>query len=231
MTNETPNVCAVCSTEPEQAANGRHARFSDRLLFFRKFIEKGRTISSAVPSSASLAAGVLRRVDFSRPATIVELGAGTGAVTAEIMSRLRPCHRFVTVENDPEFCEVLRRRFPETAILQADASAISKPLAEMGIHKVDYVLSALPTPNLSARATVRLWRWLLHALCPEGLFIQITIVPLVYRNFYHRLFDSVEYKMVWRNIPPGGVYCCAKPRTHLSHTATAGMHRRSRSPS
>lgn len=216
MTNESSNACAADATLVDPAANGRRARFSDKWLFFRKFIEKGRTISSAVPSSTSLVAGVLRRVDFTRPATIVELGAGTGAVTTEIVARLRPFHRFVAVENDPDFCNILRRRFPETLLLQADASEIAKPLADMGIHKVDYILSGLPTPNLSAKATVRLWRWLHHALAPEGLFIQITIAPLVYRKFYDRLFDSVEYRMVWRNLPPGGVYWCAKPRPHLS---------------
>jgi phospholipid N-methyltransferase len=62
---------------------------------------------------------------------------------------------------------------------------------------------------------VSLWRWLSDALEPDGVFVQITVAPLVYRAFYSRLFESVDYRMVWRNVPPGGVYCCAQPRQHL----------------
>ncbi|MBN2563939.1 MAG: ribosomal RNA adenine dimethylase [Phycisphaerae bacterium] len=193
----------------------RRARLSDRVLFFRKFLSKGLQVSSAVPSSRAMACAILRQIDLSQPATIIELGAGTGPVTEQIIARLRPSHRFVAVENDPEFCEVLRRRFPETSLLEVDASRIAEPLANMGVHTVDYVLSGLPTPNLPLRSSVRLWRWLLRSLSPHGLFVQLTIAPLVYRRFYDRLFNSVEYRMIWRNIPPGGVYCCSKPRRHL----------------
>lgn len=204
------------SAEPalaESRAEERGERLSDRSLFFRKFLAKGTVISSVAPSSQSLVRCILSYVDFDKPSTIVELGAGTGPLTERILERLQPHHRFVAVENDPDFCEILRRRFPETPLLEANAANISGTLASLGIRKVDYVLSCLPTPNLPKRDMVRLWRWLGEALNPGGLFVQITEVPLYYRNFYNRLFDSVDYSMVWWNIPPGGVYCCAKPRS------------------
>jgi phosphatidylethanolamine/phosphatidyl-N-methylethanolamine N-methyltransferase len=185
---------------------------SDRALFLKKFLAKGKTISSAVPSSRALVSGVLRNVDFSHPSTIVELGAGVGPVTEQILERIQPHHRFAAVENDHEFCEVLRRRFPEATVLETDASRVSEPLANIGIHKVDYVISGLPTPNLPRRSTIKLMRWLRESLAPNGLFIQITVAPLLYRGFYDRLFKEVEYRMVWWNVPPGGVYCCSAPR-------------------
>jgi phosphatidylethanolamine/phosphatidyl-N-methylethanolamine N-methyltransferase len=197
----------------------RRARLSDFGLFFSKFVTKGRTISSAVPSSPAMVSRVLDHVDFSRPATLVELGAGTGAVTEQIVEQLRPHHRFVAVENDPDFCDVLRRRFPDTTLLQADATRIAEPLASIGVHRVDYVISGLPTPNLPRRAMVRLWKWLRRSMNPNGLFIQITVAPILYRSFYSRLFDSVRYEMVWLNIPPGGVYRCGRPRPRLARPA------------
>ena len=216
MTNDSSNANVAEPQLAESAFLGQHERLSDRVLFFRKFLAKGRMISSAVPSSRQMVSRILRHVDFSRPGTIVELGAGTGPVTEQIIERLRPFQRFVAVESDPDFCEILRRRFPSTTLLQMDASRIAEPLSSMGIHRVDYVLSGLPTPNLPGRAAVRLWRWLLKSLAPDGVFVQITVAPLVYRAFYNRLFHSVEYQMVWRNFPPGGVYCCSRPRRHLS---------------
>jgi phospholipid N-methyltransferase len=203
----------------ESTLASRAARLSDVSLFFSKFVAKGRTISSAVPSSRAMVAGVLDHVDFSRPGTIVELGAGTGPVTEQIVEQLRPHHRFVAVENDADFCDVLRRRFPETTLLQTDASRVADPLSKLGIHKVDYVISGLPTPNLPARAKVRLWRWLFESLSPNGVFIQITVVPMIYRGFYQRIFRDVDYNMIWLNVPPGGVYRCSSPRRHLRKSA------------
>ena len=84
-----------------------------------------------------------------------------------------------------------------------------------GIHKVDYVVSGLPTPNLPRRASARLWSWLREALNPGGAFLQITVAPLLYRPFYDRLFENVEYRMVWWNMPPGGVYICRNPRASI----------------
>lgn len=221
MSNHPSNINVAEPRLADSALTGRDERLSDRALFFRKFLTKGRVISSAVPSSRALVSGVLRHVDFTRPATIVELGAGTGPLTEQIVHRLSPHHRFVMVENDPDFCDVLRRRFPRTPVLEADASKIAEPLGNMGIHRVDYVLSGLPTPNLPARSAVRLWRWLRKALTPNGLFVQITIAPMIYNRFYDRLFESVDYRMVWWNIPPGGVYRCSNPRRHLFRQAQA----------
>jgi len=199
----------------QSALSTREARLGDRGLFLKKFLNKGRTISSAAPSSKAMAKALVEAVDFSSPGTIIELGAGTGPVTEYILERLRPHHRFVAVENDPDFCEVLRRRFPELTLLEQDATRVAEALRRLGIERVDYVISGLPSPALSPRGIVRLWRWLSEVLAPNGLFVQITIVPLIYRAFYARLFEKVDYRMVWWNMPSGGGYRCSNPRRHL----------------
>lgn len=216
MPRNQPNANIADPSFGDPTAARRVSHLADRGLFLKKFLDKGTTISAAVPSSRALVKGVLKPIDFSKPSTIIELGAGTGAVTEEILERLRPHHRFAAVENDHDFCEVLRRRFPEVNILETDATRIREPLAHIGLHKVDYVVSGLPTPNLPRKAAARMWQWLRQSLAPDGLFLQITVAPLIYRGFYERLFESVEYRMVWWNIPPGGVYVCKRPRATLT---------------
>lgn len=220
--NSDAGVSETAMADPTLAPD--KACLADLVLFFQKFLSKGLTISSAVPSSPSMVATILQHIDFDRPGTIIELGAGTGPITVEILEQLRPHHRFVMVENDPDFCEILRRRFPNTPLIQADASELAEPLARMGIKKVDYVVSGLPTPNMPTRSAIRLWQWLQQTLTPTGLFIQITNVPLFYRKFYRRLFESAEHQTVLLNIPPGGVYRCARPRHHLSKNNTYRPH-------
>ena len=156
MPRNQPNANVADPTYGDPAAARRMPHLSDRGLFLKKFLDKGTGISAAVPSSRALSRGVIKPIDFSKPSTIVELGAGTGAVTAEIIERLQPHHRFAAVENDHDFCEVLRRRFPEVNILETDATRIREPLAHLGLHKIDYVVSGLPTPNLPRRAIVRI---------------------------------------------------------------------------
>lgn len=206
MSQDSSTARVSESEIPQRSAAAEYA------LFFRKWLEKGRTISSAVPSSRTMAVKLLGAIDFSRPGVIVELGAGTGAVTEYIVERLRPQHRFVAVENDPEFVDVLRRRFANHTILQADATRLAEPLANFGIHRIRYIVSCLPTPAFSKRSIVRFARWVEQSLDPDGLFLQLTIAPLFYRGFYERLFEHVNYRMVWRNVPPGGVYLCRQPR-------------------
>lgn len=212
MSSDSGNANVAKPPLAVQSLDTNGKRIADRALFLQKFLTKGRIISSAAPSSQVLVRSMLRYVDFDRPGTIVELGAGIGPVTEQVLHRIQPHHRFVAVENDPDFCEVLRRRFPGMSVLQSDATRIAEPLAGLGIRKVDYVLSGLPTPSLPPRAMVRLWRWLRDNLAPGGVFIQITVAPFLYRRFYERLFESVQYRMVWWNFPPGGVYCCSMPR-------------------
>ncbi len=160
--------------------------------------------------------GILKHVQFDHPSTIVELGAGTGPVTEKVLALVRPHHRFIAIENDPDFCEVLRRKFPKLHLLESDATTLVEPFERMGLeHGVGYVISCLPTPNLTRKGMVQLWKWLRFVLSPRGVFIQITVAPLVYRGFYTRLFEQVEYEMIWRNVPPGGIYCCTRPRLHL----------------
>lgn len=214
MSHDPSNANVAETDLAETSLAERGAKIGDFALFFRKFLAKGRTISSAVPSSPALVEGVLRPIDFSKPATIVELGAGTGPVTQELLEQIRPHHRFVAVENDPDFCDVLRRRFPELTLLQADATQLKEPLAKMGINKVDYVLSGLPFPSLPPRAMLRLSRWMNEVMGPNSLFIQITVAPVLFKSFYHRMFEDVDYRMVWLNVPPGGVYYCSRPRKY-----------------
>lgn len=159
---------------------------------------------------------MLSYIDFDRPGTIVEIGAGTGAVTEHIVDRLRPHHRFVAVDNDPDFVNVLRRRFPDQTVLLADASRLAEPLSHFGITHVRYVISCIPTPALPRRAILRLTRWVAQALAPDGLYVQLTLAPLIYRRFYRRMFERVAYAMVWKNVPPGGVYVCGSPRGTMS---------------
>jgi hypothetical protein len=83
----------------------------DWWLMVRKFLEQGTGVASFAPSSRFLARTMIKGIDYDKAKCIVELGAGTGSVTKEILARLRPQTKFMIVERDPDFCNRLRDRF------------------------------------------------------------------------------------------------------------------------
>ncbi|HMR67878.1 MAG TPA: rRNA adenine N-6-methyltransferase family protein, partial [Anaerolineae bacterium] len=91
-------------------------------IFLRKFLRHGTQVASVAPSSRRLALALCHYVTPDRPQTILELGAGTGAVTAVVAERMHPHSRLLAVEMDPDFAAVLRRRDPQAQVIEADAA-------------------------------------------------------------------------------------------------------------
>jgi phospholipid N-methyltransferase len=61
----------------------------ERVLFFGKFLQAPLKIGSVTPSSAWLVEAMLAPIPWGT-STVVELGAGTGVITREILRRLPP---------------------------------------------------------------------------------------------------------------------------------------------
>jgi phospholipid N-methyltransferase len=181
---------------------------SDLFLVLRKFFREGTSVATAAPSSRWMAKSILHGIDFDRVKTIVELGAGTGPITVEILKRLKPHTKFFVVEIDPDFCNRLRQRFPSLDIVEGDAAKLDTLLAERGFDGCDEVISGLPIPSFPEGLRRSILAASARALGPAGVFRQLTIMPLVYQNLYRRYFADVKFRFVPLNIPPGGVYMC-----------------------
>ena len=84
----------------------------DEFRFIRSLIEKPLTVGAVAPSGKALARVMANYVDPAAPGPIVELGPGTGPVTEALIERGIDPARLTLVEYDPEFCRLLRQRFP-----------------------------------------------------------------------------------------------------------------------
>jgi phospholipid N-methyltransferase len=175
---------------------------------FTKFLQRGRAIASFAPSSRFMARAILRGIDFSKCRSIVELGAGTGPITAELLKRVDPSCRVLIIELDPDLCRHLRQRFPGVDIVQADASDLDQLLDERGISGVDHILSGLPLPSFPEAVRDRILDISARRLHGDGSFRQLTVMPWVYYRLYRRYFTDIHFRFVPCNLPPGGVYIC-----------------------
>src|SRR3989304_9646966 len=86
-------------------------------LHFRRFLAHPLRVRSVVPASEDLSRLIAAQVDPRGDGFVVELGAGTGAVTRALLSRGVAAHRLAVVEIDLEMVEYLRASFPEICVI------------------------------------------------------------------------------------------------------------------
>lgn len=220
MTTDPPAADAKTSaktnpnTPPAPAAappTPSRPRGPDWWLMMKAFLTQGRKIASFAPSSGPMARKMIDGIDWDQARCVVELGAGTGPITAQVIRRLRPHTRAVVIELDPTLCGRLQARFqgvPNLDVIQGDATQFDKYLAERGIDKVDHVLSGLPLPSFPEDLRNAVLRTSARSLAAHGTFRQLTVMPLVYYKLYARYFDDVRFRFCPWNLPPGGVYVC-----------------------
>ena len=192
-------------TPPHKAPVGLD-RFEDEARFLRSWIERPLLTGAVTPSSKMLARTMAGYVDPRRPGPIVELGPGTGPVTEALVRRGVAQDRLVLVEYNPDFCRLLKRRFPKATIVQGDAYAIQETLAEALTELAAATVSSLPlfTKPLPVRSD------LLEAaqalMQPGAPFIQFTyaVVPPIPKN--PKRYSAIASNRVWLNLPPARVW-------------------------
>ena len=149
----------------------------DRLAFFRQAREHYHTTGAIAPSSRFLARAQTRplaalKSQLDRPARVLEVGPGTGAVTRRIVSLLEPGDVFDLVEINQEFANLLGRRFtddPSFSRLSESARVHAVPLQEF--HRetpYDVIISGLPMNNFSSALVEELFEAYFRLLSPEG---------------------------------------------------------------
>lgn len=180
----------------------------DWWLMLTKFLKQGRTVASFAPSSRYMARSIIRGIDFDKAKCIVELGAGTGPITAELVKHIKAHTKLLTIELDPDMAARLKAKFPMVDVVNGDACEFDKLLADRGFPQVDHVISGLPLPSFPAELRDGIMSSAARTLAPGGTFRQLTVMPWVYYKMYRRYFDDVRFKLVPWNMPPGGVYVC-----------------------
>jgi phosphatidylethanolamine/phosphatidyl-N-methylethanolamine N-methyltransferase len=198
-------------TYSEPIAVAEASSLRDYTLFLRSFVAHGTNIASLFPSSRWTAQSMLGGIEFEKCQAVMELGAGTGAVTASLLQASLGKCRAIIVEREPAFCERLAERFPRAEIVAGDALQMSNILKRLGIDRIDHVVSTLPINWLPSNQRTKLLKNICRHLQPQGSFRQLTHLPWSHRAVYTQHFASVCCPIVWRNLPPAGCYICCKP--------------------
>src|SRR5215207_6697230 len=122
-------------------------QIADRLHFLRAFAANPRQVGAILPTSRWAVRDMLDLGDVPGADLVVELGAGTGVQTGEILARMRPEARLIALEIDPALVRILEQRFddPRLEVVCDSAEHLAKHLDG---ELADVLVCALPFTSL-----------------------------------------------------------------------------------
>ncbi len=179
---------------------------TDRLSFLRAFLANPRQVGAVLPTSRAAVRDMLDLADVPGADLVVELGAGTGVQTGEILARLGPGARLVSLEIDPQLAKLLDARFDDPR-LQVVCDSAENLDVHLGGQRADVVVSALPYTSLEPALRRRILDRLPVSVAPGGTVLVIQYSPLLLREL-RRLFPSVRQRISVWNVPPAFLFAC-----------------------
>jgi phospholipid N-methyltransferase len=182
-------------------------QLGDRLRFLRAFAAHPRQVGAILPTSRYAVRDMLDLGDVAGARLVVELGAGTGVQTGEILARMKPGARLVALEIDPGLARLLEERFddPRLQVVCDSAEHLSEHLDG---EQADVLVCALPFTSLEPGLRRRILDTLPNALAPRGTALVIQYSPLIQAEL-RRLFPSVRPRISLLNVPPAFLFACS----------------------
>jgi phosphatidylethanolamine/phosphatidyl-N-methylethanolamine N-methyltransferase len=181
-------------------------RLDDEMQFIRSWIEKPLSTGAVMPSSKALARTMAGYVDPQSIGPVIELGPGTGPVTEALVQRGIDPSRLILVEFNPDFCRLLRTRYPAATVVQGDAYRLRRLLETLVREPAAAVVSGLPLVTKPLRTRLRLISDAMGLLAPGAPFVQFTyaMVPPIPKALSGIKAEASE--LIWLNLPPARVW-------------------------
>ena len=137
---------------------------------------------------------------------MIELGPGTGPVTEALVEHGVDPARLILVEFNPDFCRLLRARYPAATVVQGDAYRLRRLLTTYVREPAAAVVSGLPLMTKPLRTRLRLISDAMALLTPNAPFVQFTyaMVPPIPKALSGITAQASE--LIWLNLPPARVW-------------------------
>ncbi|UCE58822.1 MAG: methyltransferase domain-containing protein [Phycisphaerales bacterium] len=155
---------------------GKTTKLTRHWRFFKRYLSKPSTVGAVGPSSDMLAAALCEPLcKCARPARILEIGAGTGAVTQHIGMLMSDHDELDICEIEPEFASILRRDVLSRPVFASAVEDGRVRLLEMPVQdlsesrRYDFVVSGLPLTVFELRDVRNVFSVIRRCLKPGGI--------------------------------------------------------------
>lgn len=172
--------------------------------FLRAFFRDRRTIGAVAPTSRGVARRIARLAAVERAQRMVEFGAGTGAITSELLAAMPDDGRLWAYEIHPPFVQHLRAAVgdPRFNVLETSAEAIGELRDREAPDGFDAIVSSIPFSLIGPEQTPVILRAARKALRPGGRFVALQYHPRFLAPFLRDEFGRIEREVYPWNIPP-----------------------------
>jgi phosphatidylethanolamine/phosphatidyl-N-methylethanolamine N-methyltransferase len=177
-------------------------------VFGRELMADPRPIGAACPSSPELARRVAKVVGSKPNNFILEIGAGTGSITAALLRDCVPMDRLIALERSPSMVGLLRQRFANLRVIEGDACKLGETLEQLrdvDPRALTHIVSSLPLRSLPENDVEAICSQFNRLLAYGAQLVQYTYNL---RNGSGEVFSPMRRRfssVVWFNIPPARV--------------------------
>jgi len=178
----------------------------DHLRFFRTWLQKPVLTGAVSPSGKALARAMAKPVPADGEWPVLELGPGTGPVTAALIAHGVAPERIVAVEYNPDFCGLLVERYRGLNVVEGDAYDLAMTLPPGLTGPYAAVVSSLPLLTRPFATRLALIEAALDRTLPGSGLIQFSygFGPPV--KAVPGRFSVTRMAFVLANIPPAQVW-------------------------
>ena len=167
-----------------------------------------------VPSQRFLISKMIAPVPSNYRGQIIELGAGTGALTRRLAAKC-PRARILACEINPVLAQDLESSLAlsdlsrRVEVVSDAAERLLARLGQAGTQRPDFIFSGIPLANLERERVLALIRGIHRALARGGMYIQFQH-SLIDREKIKSNFSRFRTTPIFLNFPPAVVYYAQK---------------------
>jgi phospholipid N-methyltransferase len=140
---------------------------------------------------------------------VVELGAGTGPYTREIVRRLGPDARLLAFELDPALARQLAADVTDARV-QVIADSAANLEAHLDGRRPEVIVSGLPFTSLPGPVRREILQVAQRVMADDGVMLVLQYSPFI-RKELERRFRSVRRRLSLFNVPPAVLFACRIP--------------------
>jgi len=188
------------------AAQAPRRQGGERLRFLRSFLAGPGRVGAVLPTSRTTVRATLDMAPVDQARCVVELGAGTGPYTREIVPRLAPGARLLAFELDPALAGALAADLSDPRV-QVIADSATNLEAHLDGARPEVIVSAIPFTSLPGEQRREILQVARRVLADDGVMLVLQYSPFM-RKALQEAFGSVRIKVSPLNVPPAVLFAC-----------------------